>query len=156
MQIFNNMTQLKQYLAIQVKLAHLAFWCTDTHKCTDLCITLFSPGRLHPLCFPHPASANKVDARRWAKKSIQHKNATTYASSIKKNPQYSLLLAMGGTLYYEAVKVTACLAERNGSQWMVGCSTSHSTHYRLFRGQLNQLVVKIRLKFHQNHSTRLQ
>jgi len=37
--------------------------------------------------------------------------------------------------------------------WLVGCLTSHSTHYRSFQGRLNQLVVEIRLESHQNHST---
>jgi len=39
--------------------------------------------------------------------------------------------------------------------WLIGCLTSHSTHYRLFRVGLDQLVVEIRLQSHQNHSTML-
>ena len=39
---------------------------------------------------------------------------------------------------------------------LVGWLTFQSTHYRLFQGRLNQLVVEIRLESHQNHSTMLQ
>jgi len=38
----------------------------------------------------------------------------------------------------------------------VGCLMSHSTHYTSFREWLSQLVIEIRLKSHQNHTTMLQ
>jgi len=39
-----------------------------------------------------------------------------------------------------------------GAGWLVGCLTSHSTHYRSVWGRLKQLTAEIRLESHQNQS----
>jgi len=85
---------------------------------------------------------------RWRFQVLQTSGQPEFITDVRRRDKVELNVPLNKwqVILEMSSQDTACVG-------LVGCLMSHSTHYRSFRGRLNQLVVEIRLESNQNHST---